>query len=265
MITKYNLNVSTPGIVQYAGIDASEKYPCTVEGYQDEHVRGNLDSYDPANLPYLRQYIFRYTNSGSGSGTGSIPSAEVVSKTSCAGSNFSGSGCQDEFVYLGYGTVLFYDVDALDGYWIDSADSTKLDSNFCTNGDCTLKYPLDVYDKVNSSSKRGTLTKTFIDSYAGKFNDLVSTAGATGRLLNLEDLTSLGCTVNEYNRLNCPDNLFTMTSFYTGIASDRNYVYAFDAEKSYLYLSGYAGMDEIDLYGIRPVLEINESIISSSN
>ena len=265
MITKYNLNVSTSGIEVYAGIDSSEKYPCAVEGYQDEHVRGGVNEYDPANLPYLRQYIFRYTNSGSGSGTGSIPSAEVVSKTSCAGSNFSGSGCQDEFVYIGYGIVLFYDIDATDGYWIDSADSTKLDSNFCTNGDCTLKYPLDVYDKVNSSSKRGTLTKTFIDSYAGKFNDLVSTAGATGRLLNLKDLTDFGCTIDQYGGFSCPNNLYSLTSFYTGVASASDTLYGFYLDKDGFDGSRYTPINSIEKYGIRPVLEINESIISSSN
>lgn len=141
------------------------------------------------------------------------------------------------------GTIEF----STEPYW-RSDDSWHLKTNY---GDT---YPTYVYDSNSSLYE-------YIENYVSYLKELGVPDTTTGRLINLNDLTALGC---DYVHLTCSDITKTWlysTAYWTGIVDIR---YIFSFRPTYEGISEEQIMDswnyDLDeMMGIRPVIEIDLS------
>ena len=142
--------------------------------------------------------------------------------------------------YWGYG-VMKYDrvTSGNNGYWTDS------------NYECS-SYPCYVFDG-NSTLNR------YVNSYVSEFRASYD-SNATGRLITFEELVALGCGLNGYCS-NAPSWVY-QTSFWSGTAASDSEIFAVISSTNF----GYLKYDTTVPYGpgLRPVMEVSESIIQSS-
>ena len=261
MLAEWNLNVTDPDADSYQGISMSQLYDCSTEGYQDLHVRGILDEDVGRNIPYMKQVTFTFGGSGSGS------------YSSSGSYSYSGSGGRTRIVYLPYGTLAFWNRVAVKnynysrgyGYWTNNT-SDSLNNAFteCTGDNCVnyygVKYPIYVYG-INNSNNDATSTITpFVNQYVQKFNSQISGASVTGRLISYEELSSLGCNKSQESCHSAPSWVY-QTSYWSGSARSA-YGTSIYVVNSYGDFFGY-NMDSDYTFGIRPVIEINTSVISA--
>ena len=233
MLTEWNLNVNDPDADSYQGISMSQLYACSTEGYQDLHVRGYLDDDNSNNWPYMKQVTLTVGGSGSGSYIGS--------------GSYSGSGSRTIIAYIAYGTTRFADIgeSVWYGYW---APNGELNSNYGES------YPAYVYD---SNSK----IKPYVDRYIGYLNSSITGAEAIGNLISFEQLESLGCNANPRSCTNAPSWVY-QTTYWTGSVRDYyNAEIVSSLSKQDYFSKDYLTNDYSN--GVRPVIEINTSVISA--
>ena len=179
MLAEWNLNVRQEGEFM-PGLDYSYTYCESTVGYQDNHVRGQLqydyDSPDPLVTSNMVRVVYE----------------------------------EYEF-YIGYGIVQFdSDTTGNYGYWTTGENHDLNTSVYTQNNNGG--YPAYVY---NSNA---TL-KTFVDNYVGYLNSALG-ANATGRLITYEELLALGCSVGTAKSCSNAPSWVYQTSYWSGSASD---------------------------------------------
>ena len=259
MLASYNLNVldDNPQIVE-GGFAINQKYACSTEGYQDEHVIGMFeDVFNPEYSSYGKQTIFDMGGSGGSS--------------SCYGSS-----CGPFIIYIPYGLVDFWNSSIAElngyssgnssdffGYWINIEDTTKLDNNFneCSGkdycfSDGDIQYPVDIYGITNTNGLTSSIAAN-VNTYVQNLNSQIVGATATGRLITYDELINLGYSKEDTSFTESAQSWVYQTSYWTGSASSPRGIFE-------VYLNGYMSSDSYDapLSGVRPVIEISNSVIS---
>ena len=222
MLAEWNLNVREEGDINgFDGVPYSYTYCASTVGYQDSHVRGDLDNEDPN----YSENMYTLTVEVEG---------EQMSQP------------------WPYGIVKFDRVTTGDyGYWTRE-DNHYLNTSVYTSNN-NGEYPAYVYDS------NATL-KTFVDTYVGYLNSQVSGANATGRLINTSELEALGCSMNDITCSDSPataPSWVYQTSYWTGFANDNDDVWNVGTSGNLTSDDFNRG----DRYGVRPVIEISSSVI----
>ena len=114
-----------------------------------------------------------------------------------------------------------------------------------------------MYGKVNSNGKTSTLTP-LVNTYVSLLNNSIGGAEATGRLISYEELINLGCTEDDGCKVDGVSSWLYQTSYWTGTSSSSE-----SKVKAVLAYDGimYSALFYDGTYGLRPVIELNESVI----
>ena len=128
------------------------------------------------------------------------------------------------------------------GYWTDNTSAHNLLSKYGTS------YPTDVFDSNSNLYKPLNNYKTYLKNTLGK-------TSIDARLINYEELTSLGCSGNDNSCKSSPSWVYSTN--YWSASAYISYVWL-------VYSNGGFGYDRFDhpgLFGLRPVITISKSDI----
>ena len=102
--------------------------------------------------------------------------------------------------------------------------------------------------------------KSFVDDYVQFLNLSIKGSDAIGRLIKYEEVINLGCV--DASCLSAQSWVY-QTSYWTGSAGDSSEVHSINSYYGWAEMGGDS-ITNIGRYGIRPVIEINASVITKA-